>query len=303
MITPEQREERRHCVGASDVAALLNCDPWRSAADVWTSKVYETEDSPSAHMTLGSRLEPMVLAWAEERLGPLERDPEKLHFPSLIADVPLAANLDAYVKEDGTPVEAKTSGVLGPIFGQWGEEGTDNVPDHIILQCQAQLICTGRDLCHQPALLGGRGFVMYEIPRNVALIAIICDEIRAFWKLVRDRTPPPDSVPHLEVLKRIRRQPKKVVGIEPELIEDYLHAKLLADEAAETKDMAQAKLIAALGDAELGDGGQAGKFWYRRESAGMRVDNDKLQAQYPDVYQEVAFAATRMMPRYSAYKP
>lgn len=91
MITAEQREERRKWVGASDVAAILGLDEFRTANDIWASKVHELDDLKKSAAGYGDDLEPIALDRAERLFGELLYRFDTMHVP----DTHLAANPDA----------------------------------------------------------------------------------------------------------------------------------------------------------------------------------------------------------------
>lgn len=267
-ITLEQRDLRKSWLGASDIAALFGLDPFKNAADVFLAKTQTIEDKTTEAMDLGNRLEPVILDWAAEQLGPLERNPEKLLRKCPIAGVPVASFLDAEIIADRVPVEAKTSRVLSAIQdGEWGEDGTDELPFYVILQCQCQILCTGADMCHVPALIGGRGFQMYRVPRNEEVIKHVCEKSVNFWEQhVLTQTPPADIAPSLELVKRVRRVPNKIVDVDPQLVQDWIDAKDAAKAYDTAKEEAQAKLLAALGDAEAGTAVNMGVVNYMEQT-------------------------------------
>lgn len=168
MLTQQELDRRRHFITASDVPAILGKSPWRNAADVYWAKVRGTADKTNDAMEAGNMLEPIVLQWADRELGGV------LPGDWRVAENGInAASLDG-VTLIGKPVEAKTSGITGPGSPhQWGEAGTDDIPDYYLLQVQAQLLVTGQTQAFVPALIGNRGFVMYVVERNDRLIGVI----------------------------------------------------------------------------------------------------------------------------------
>lgn len=259
-ITPKQIEARRKHIGSSDVAAILGVDPWKNSYDVWLDKTGRLEDrEPNDAMKAGSRLERSVLAFAHEHLGALVRNQYRS-----MPEAFLGANIDALVKADGTPVEAKTSGITsGYASDEWGEPGTDQCPKHVIVQAHCHMLVTDADHCHVPALLGGRGFNMYLVERDRGLCEIIVEFCRDFWlQNVQADTPPENVVPSLDLLKRVRREPASCVPISGDLVADWLAKKELSRQAAESAEQSAAALLAAMGDAEAGDAGEAGLVTY-----------------------------------------
>ena len=174
----------------------MGLSPWANSHDVYlekTGQLPEWEGNEATH--LGDLLEPAVLKLASERLGDLIVPDTKI-----AASCPvLAVNTDSLVVAGGDPVEAKTHSIAGGWSDkdEWGDEGTDEVPLSIIVQCQCHLIAHEREICHVPALIGRRGFVMYEVRRNAEVVKAIEEQAFAFWDRVTALRPP-EIAPHLE---------------------------------------------------------------------------------------------------------
>ena len=258
-------------MGSSDMAAVLGVSPFSTAYDIWLEKTGQLQEQPESEVQYtGNMLEDGVLNFAEDKLGKLERNVTCGHESEI-----LRANVDALIVKSGEPVEAKTSSLFHYSNGDWGPDESDEVPDHIIIQTQVHMICTEQDICHVPALIGGRGLMMYHIPRQDQLVQSIIDEAARFWnENVLACVPPVDVYPSLEVVKRIRRQPKKSIDIKPTLLQSWINAKELAEEAEEIKDQAQAALLTALADAEQGNAGVLGAITYFEQSRKV-YDYDK----------------------------
>ena len=287
MITEEQRIQRMNHDGSTDLPAIMGVDPWRTRADVWLDKTGKLEDKPTPvdgkdPRVVGNTMEGGVLDFAERELGPLERN-IFMPCPNYPGE-PIASNLDAIVIGTGVPVEAKTS---GSVFG--GEEHTDQIPDHIIIQCQVHIFCSVVDMCHVPALVAKFNHLelnMFEVLRNETLIDLIREADAEFReKYVKTDTPPPDSVPHLEVLKRVRRIPAKVVDVKPELIQQWRDDNEAAKESEKIADESKALVIAALGDAEGSTAGALGSVTYfeqhRKEFVSKACDFRVLRFKKP----------------------
>jgi predicted phage-related endonuclease len=270
-ITPEQRAERRNHLGSSDLAAILNLDPFKTAWDVWASKTGQLDDYAPELLDgadpryAGNILESSVLQFAADRLGPVEANRHKE-----IEGSPIAVNTDAVVVASGEPVEAKTVGLFGRLRDEeyWGEDGSVNqVPDRVIIQAHAHMIAWDRGLCHIPALIGGRGLVMLGVTRDDRLASTILFRANEFWqRYVLPKSPPPDVAGSIEILKLVRRQPNKVVPLDPTLVEAWLKAKDAESEAKDAAESAKAAVLTALGDAEAGNAGDAGAVTFMEQS-------------------------------------
>ena len=259
-ITTKQLEARRDHIGASDVPAILGLSPWKTAHDVWADKCGLLEPSEAGEAAeAGNMFEDGVLAKAEQTLGKLIRNQYRVAPDNL----PIASNLDALVVEGregvsraGENVESKTAGLFGPLVDRWGDEGTDEVPEMYIVQTQVQMLCAETDVTHLQAFLGGRGFQLYRIIRNEELIKILTDRCVTFWRSVECQTPPDDVPMSYEVIKRIRRQPNKVITFGPSEMATVLAWRERQDAfnaAKKVAESAKEAMLTLLGDAEAAE--------------------------------------------------
>jgi len=265
MLNQEQRETRRRYLGSSDAAAIVGCSPYRTAYDVWLYKTYQTEeDKESEAIKIGNVLEPSILNWGASELGvEIEMNPiMAIHKNGIMASHP-----DALVRGKREIIEAKTTGVIYSYLKEWGEIGTDEIPEQYLIQCQHHMAVAGPEwkICHVPALMGGVGLRMYHVERDDELIGNLEVLEEKFWINVVAQVPPDNSIPTEDVIKRIRRVPKKTVKIESDLVLNWNQTKEIAKEAQKKADDAKALLLAALGDAEAGES-EAGAVTYFEQS-------------------------------------
>jgi predicted phage-related endonuclease len=256
-------------------------------------------------MEAGLRFEGGVLDWAERQIGPIVRNPQNITRSR--PDLHLFSNVDAVLRDGELPIEAKTAGLFGPLVGSWGDENTDQVPDHVYVQAHVHMLCVGGDghapQCFVPAFLGGRGFVMFVVPRSSGLSEMISQAAVEFWERnVIQRIPPSDSLPTLDMVKRVRREPKKIVPVDPILVANYLTQKASLEEAKKAEAESRRELLAALGDAEAGDAGTEGTFTYMRQTR-RSLDSKALKAEHSDLVanymRETSFPVLRFPKRSS----
>jgi len=260
MLTPEQLEERRNWIGASDMAAILQLCPYRSPRDVWHEKVYgltPEDDAPrkTDAKDIGSCFETGCLDLAEVRIG------KKIQRHCLTREVEgtrIRVNLDGWLyAEDGDiPVEAKTAGIVNPWAvnpDDWGDDGTDHFPPKYIIQLHCQMMATGAKYGYLTAVIGGLGHRLYRCERQDDIVEVITKAAAEFWACVEERREPEGEPPSLETLKRIVRQPESVVRIPREAIGSVIRWKEWAAnerDAKAEKEQHQSESIALLGDAE-----------------------------------------------------
>lgn len=252
-ITMEQRALRKHRLGASDMPAVMGLVDGFSPRGVWASKVYDVQDTGNEATAAGNALEATLVAYAQDRLGaPVE--------PNVYCDTGdiLAANLDGLCRSLRIGVEGKTHGIVGPAkeAEMWGDDETDEVPDRVIVQATTQMICAEIDEVVVPALVGGRGFRMYRLRRDDALVTAIMEQAEEFWHTyVLPRKEPPGDPPRLDFIRKIVRQEGKVVSIPNEVVIEAAAARAARKAAKKRAEIADAALYAAIGDATTGESG------------------------------------------------
>ncbi len=249
---PQWHERRREVYTASDMGVLFGIPGFggRTLSDVWYEKRFGlVGDSSTASTRLGQRMEPLILDEAE-----VELQTKIIDRQMWCVDGQIGATLDGRCLSNGWPVEAKTSGLLWRPDEEWGDGG-DEVPSAILLQVQAQILVTGADQAWVAAVIGGRGFVMYEVARHDGLISEMKRRTGEFIESLKTETPPVEP-PQIETLKRLRRQPEKVLprsdAIE-ELWSQFEEAKATAKASESEKERIQRLLLASLGDAEAAE--------------------------------------------------
>lgn len=251
-ITAFQREQRKHHLGSSDMATLFGLNPYQTEFDMWLEKTgqLESDESRKTCLELGSKFESVILDDAEHWLGPLRRNQYR---SAKRLGLPLGSNIDAIATErNGRPVEAKTSGLFWPVEEVWGEDGTDQVPDRVFIQCHVHMICADSDLCYAPAMFHGMRLARYEVPRDEASVTMIKDRSCEWWqKHVIEGKAPTGSVA-FEVVKRMKRQEGKVVEVSLEDMTRWRRLVSLQTKLEKAKESQLAKILQQMGDAEIG---------------------------------------------------
>ena len=255
MPTDKQLNDRKNHIGASDMPAILGLNIYKSAYDVWLEKTQKVDiKADTVEIKLGQSLESSVLDIAETELGKMERDPEKLEVTAS-GGINIVSHLDARLLEPGKPpVEAKTHAIFNRFSHEhWGDAGSDDVPDRIVIQCSTQLLCTGSDICFIPALIGGRGYCLFTVHRDQDLINMIADAALDFWnKNVIKDIPPENSLPSIQYIKKVIRKPKSVIDLtgNEEFVSKWLFTKENLKIAENAAQDAEKKMLMLLGENE-----------------------------------------------------
>lgn len=283
-ITKQGREDRRQGVGGSDLSALYGYYP---VYPVWVSKVFGDDDEPNEAMQWGTDLQDVIANRVEDVLGPIDRDQLRL-----VPDSRLRPNVDFIVTADGIPGEIKTSGITGPVYGEWGEAGTDEVPEPVILQCHGHMIATEADVCHVFALIGCRGLVQYQVHRVESLAQDILARVARFWEecVVAERAPDEswgmDAGPTMDAIKGLRRAPNKTVKLPDANAIDYWEkAKAFKAFAANIEEQAKARALGMLGDAEAAELPD-GRWLTYMDYGQKKFDKTAFGAAHPELLRE-----------------
>lgn len=270
-ITTEQRERRRNYVCSSDAPAIMGIDPYKSAADVYLEKIGQDPGFEGNEATdRGNYLEPALLDFAEAEIGQeFDRNVMDVHENQL-----LAANFDGLDFTGKFVVEAKTSN--NP--DEFGEQMTDQVPERHIVQVHHAMYVAGPQCrsAWMPVLLPGYrslDFRMYLVHRDDDLAEIIAAKGIAFIEqFVRLSVQPPAFKPSLDVLKRLRRTPGKIISVPPGLVDRVTVLRAAASQADKDKKEAEAALLAAMGDADGAETDKADITYLIQKRAGYTVD-------------------------------
>lgn len=239
-ITTKQRERRKtqQETAGSDLAAICGLDPYKSAYDVWLSRTgkidhdrLEVAAARNKAIQCGNLLEDPILSWATPILGPMRRNQSRVNKAAM-----LRSSIDAILCLSSGPtdapdnVEAKSSGMTWVLHEEWGDTmddfPSDAIPQRIIPQAYAGMICTGAKRCWVPTLLGGRGFRMYAVDFQQGIANELIRRNLAFiHEHVETGVPPADSRPSIEFVKALRRQPDQVREVPAEMIETWREVK------------------------------------------------------------------------------
>lgn len=266
-MSPSPEDLRK--IGGSDVAAILNRDPYKSAIDVWNRVVHgkgqDVSPEQAKRMRRGTLMEPVIREMAREEFGLKLTGPVRWeHWPAASdfqRDV-LRASLDdqhwlpdAYDTSDFDVVEFKS--VEADWAHKWGAEGTDQIPENYLLQAQFYLWVTGSTKARVIPLIGVDDLRQYFVLASVDLHNLIAEAVDHFWrKNVLERIPPePDgSDSYSEYLdQRFPKRTGTLIEADAELTRlatEHRDARDEADRWDERKRLLAQQIAVRLGEAD-----------------------------------------------------
>lgn len=250
-------------VGASEVSALFDCNPWltrfelfhRKTGAIATPAFNEIADDgtpENERIYWGVRLEAAIIEAAKERYGYTDRPPAD---PPLTNGKGLGGHPDRRVicPERGPGViEIKMADWL--VRKGWGDEP----PLHYLLQSQTYQGLDGVKWGDVLVLVGGNKLERFCYDFRPKLYAEIEKRVEAFWQDVADgRAPKADYTRDLDPLKELyAAQGEETINLAGDnraaiAAAEYLAAAAEEREARARKEAAQAELVEKMKDAAV----------------------------------------------------
>lgn len=198
-------EKRKSGIGSSEIAAVCGLNKWRGPIDVYMSKLGLIEDQEdNDNLWFGRELEPVLIKRYEQETGRKVTIPDSDTLPCQHPGYPwfmFSPDGTIYIdnpigykgcsKLEGI-VECKTTGYSH--LDEWGEPGTDEIPQEYLIQCQWLMEGSGAKWADVPVLFMGqrREFRIYRVMRDDELIASLIEKGREFWENhIIPQIPPP----------------------------------------------------------------------------------------------------------------
>lgn len=263
---------RRQGLGASEVAAILGTDPFKSAFQVWAEKTGNVEPddlSGNEAVEFGIRLErPIAEAYAERSGRQVEMWPAFQIVKHLDYDW-LRCTPDAVQHDDARGeglVQIKTTHAFNA--KEWGDEP----PLSYQCQVQTEMAVTNASWATLVVLIGGQKLRYFDVARNDRFIEAMLPTLQEFWAAVQANEPVAvdGSLATARVLAKLYPEDnEEVIQLPPEAEEwtaTIEQAKAAIKAAEETKTEAENFLKAALGNAAIGLLADGSKWAWRTQS-------------------------------------
>ena len=248
-------KERKSGIGGSDAPAVCGVSPWKSPLAVYLDKLDRLPESPpTLQMELGLLLEPAIATLYEQRTGfRLEKTEKPItRHPS----IPWAfASLDYRAAIDRRPVEVKTTHERNR--GQWGEPGSDEIPDHYLIQVTHEMECAEADVADVPCLFGLSEFAVFTVRRSESLARRVLEIEAEFWDRVQRQEPPEPTWGDLQtskLLNYLNPPDGSEIDLDPEgvnLAELYRSLGKDISDKEKQRDELKARLIHLMGPASI----------------------------------------------------
>lgn len=257
----EWLEERKKGIGGSDIAAIMNLNPYSSPLAVWLDKTDPTYTTKSnIAMEIGKELEPYLRRKAEKEIAKVEGfAPEIKEWPGVLTGTKpyYKANIDGFFlyKEDQfIGIELKTT------TSRARENWDGEIPINYILQIQWYMAVTGWPYFYLLILTDNRKVELHRIERNHQIIKEAQQAADDFWKMVEQETAPAPTSRDDKALEFLypKTVPEKEITVSEDeeieiikAIEEMKAAQAIIKEQTEVVKAIKNQLKAALQDAEI----------------------------------------------------
>lgn len=282
-LTPEQLKLRMQGIGGSEIAAIAGLNPYATALDVYRAKVEGYVFETTSHMERGIFLEEGYARWYAHRTGSTLRETGTLRHPTFsrvlctpdrLATTSSGAELDVSIKAPGRFAQA-----------QWGEPGTDEIPDAYNCQVQWELLVleplNGIRVAHVVAPIED-DLGIYTVAADPELQGYLLELAQRFWRdHVETKTPPPvdgteSSTRWLAARYPTHQTPLMIATQEGEqLIARFAKARIAREKAELEEETAKNALKALIGEAE-GMKGTNGCITWKAAKGSLKTDWEAL---------------------------
>ena len=276
-------EERRKGIGGSDIAAIMGLSPWKTAYQVYREKRKEVEDWGGNSLTdWGKRMEPAIRQWYSDQTGRDVRLPDKIMYhpqhPFMLA------SLDGFT-DDGRVVEIKTA----RNGKDWGEPGTNEIPDYYAVQVHHYMTITGFQVADIPVSIAGGSPALYTVEADKEIAEMIIEACAKFWERVVSGNPP-EPVSYSDAVARFGKSKAEgtVIASDGALAGVAELKQFIAQrkELEELEEEVKGRIIRFLGDAgdTLVDAGGNALVTYRLAKGRKTFDAKAFEKDHPNLY-------------------
>lgn len=286
-VIPE--EARRTYLGSHDTSAISGLNPYRKPVNVYMDKLgMSVHQEPTERMRWGLMLQSAILDEFAERMGGVELEPERFMRHPLLPW--FGGTPDGTIAGRKAGVDAKN---VQFNRGEWGEEGTDQVPRYILFQCHHFLALTGYEVWYVAALFGGCELRVYEVERDAELADMIIGMDGEFWTEHIEKEVPPE-IDGSEGWKKYteRMHPKDNGLIRAATADEVIALRELHTVTKARKEYEQREeelkniLRNSIGDDAGIDCGEYGKVSYRLGKGRTSIDTEALKDNFPDIVKQ-----------------
>lgn len=271
---------RRGMVTASRAAAVCGFSPWETPRHVYEEMAGHVEPFKGNDRTAwGSALEGVILDQYERRMGcTLAREMALYRHPQVEF---LGATPDAERPDPLMEVEAKAIGSRRAL--EFGEDGSDFIPEDVLFQVQAQMEVMGTREADVAAFFDVGDFRIFHVKYEPVIAGCILDAAKEMVERVKNNDPPEWDWTHSRTRDLVRAVYNTVdesaiafLSADDELVwNDYRKVSAEITASEKIRDALHTRILAAVGNARIARLPSGGVELVRHTIAGQRIEYDR----------------------------
>ena len=274
--------DRRSGLGGTDASAIMGVSKFKTPYQVYLDKLGELPEQPdNDRMRYGRMQEPVIRQWYADTTGRSVTVPvgvvrhDKYSF--------ILGSFDG-LTDDGRLLEIKTA----QRGDEWGEPGTDEIPDAYMCQVQHYMMITGLPVADVVVSIGGKMPEIYEVPADKEIHELLVDRECGFWNDHVLKRVPPDYQTIDDVSLKFRRSLARSIQATPEIlatIKELSRVRETAKRIKEQEDQLKLTIMKIMGECDTlaGVDGKPLATW-KSAKATTRFDADTFKAAHGDLY-------------------
>ena len=284
MLTHEQLLLRKTGIGGSDAAAIVGLGKYSTPLSVYLDKTTDIVKEATEVMDRGNTLEPFVQSLFEKKTGwcvqnnlQTQRNP---YNPFMLA------NLDGVLPSERAVAEFKTALYTPKTKEDWGDEGTDEIPKHYLIQVAHYASVMDVDTVYIGVLFGDEklfnsyrkihalsaetrrflsgddlddlrcDFRVYVYKRHGDLTRKLINRERSFWfdHVITKKPPCPQNGDGEDILKAYPKATERIVCVGDEEVAEiqaFRQIKCQIKELEKKEELMKAQMLHLFGDASV----------------------------------------------------
>lgn len=302
-LTQQDLAIRSQAIWSTESAAALGLSKYGTPISVWMEKTNqqlasandedgdETEDGDENNAeakAMGLLLQPIIAKLYSQRTGEPLDDLEGLTMVS--KDHPFLASHYDYRLSHNRRRLVECKSLHNIRRREFGEEGSDDVPMDILVQCLHEAYCHGDvDAVDVPVLFGGQKLEIFTVPITAGATDMLVSNLSTFWHehVVKREPPAPQSDAEAKALW-FRDNGREVIATEDveRACAQLAQIKAQLKQGEEVKDALTVQIKSALGEAALLRSRDLSRVLATWKSAkdGLHFDKKRFAEENPDLY-------------------
>ena len=274
--------ERRTGLGGTDASAIMGVSRFRTPVQVCLDKWGELPEQPDNDlMRYGRMQEPVIRQWYADTTG------RSVTVPAGVVrhgKHPFILGSFDGLTDDGRLLEIKTASR----GDEWGEPGTDEIPDAYMCQVQHYMMITGLPVADVAVSIAGKMPVIYEVPADKEIHDLLVDRECSFWNDHVLKRVLPDYQTVDDVSLKFRRSAARSVQADPGIlatIKELCQVREAAKRIKTQEERLKLVVMAAMGECDTlsDDAGKPLATW-KSAKAATRFDADAFRTAHADLY-------------------